>query len=179
MNRKSLYFERLYPYIISLGISVLLYTLKFNFLDNENIDNLIDGLVTMESIVIGLIGAIIPVIMSMKNDSKFVRYVFENDTRQLFRKYMTATIACGLINVACSLSMYLRESFSEKVCETIYNIWLFLIFLFLLLTYRSMHYMILIIFTPDKIEADVKQEPRLKVSKEESDKLHEEYKNNF
>ena len=48
-----IYVERLYPYVISLGISVLLHVSKFNFLDNTNVDNLIDGLVTMESIVIG------------------------------------------------------------------------------------------------------------------------------
>lgn len=175
----SIYAERLYPYAISIGISVLLNRLKFNFLDNANVDNLIDGLVTMESIVIGLIGAIIPVIMSMKNDSKFVKYVFENDTRQLFRKYMTATIACGLTNVACSLAMYLRESFSQIVCKVMYNAWIFLIFLFLLLTYRSMHYMILIIFTPDKINDMSGNESELKISKDESEELREKYKRNF
>lgn len=174
-----IYVERLYPYVISLGISVLLHVSKFNFLDNTNVDNLIDGLVTMESIVIGLIGAIIPVIMSMRNDSKFVKYVFENDTRQLFRKYMTSTIACGLVNVACSLAMYLRESFQKNVREIMYNVWIFLIFLFLLLTYRSMRYMILIIFTPDKIEDMSTNELGLKISKDESEQLHQKYKSDF
>ena len=171
--------ERAYPYVISIAISIILHVIKFDFLENEKVDNLIDGLITIESIVIGLIGAIIPVILSMKNDSKFVRYVFENDTRQLFRKYMTATIACGLINVACSLAMYLRESYSPLACKIIYNAWVFLIFLFLLLTYRSMHYMILIIFTPDQIDNNKEQEMQLKISKDASEKLHPRYKSDF
>ena len=73
----------MYPYIFAIVFCIFLYKIKFNFINNPNIDNLIEGIITMESIVIGLIGAIIPVILSMKNESKFVKYVFENDTKGL------------------------------------------------------------------------------------------------
>lgn len=167
-----LYLERVYPYILALILCVLLYKLNFNFLENSRVDNLIDGLITMESIVIGLIGAIIPVILSMKNDSKFVKYVFENDTNGLFRKYLTVTIGVGLVSVAFSLAMYIRDEYTEQVRNLMYNCWIFFIFLFLFLTYRSMRYMILIIFSPDTQD----ESEELSISQEVKNELHEKYK---
>jgi len=167
-----LYLERIYPYLLASTLCILLYLTDFNFLDDHRVDNMIDGLITMESIVIGLIGAIIPVILSMKNDSKFVKYVFENDSRGLFRKYLTVTIGIGLVSVAFSLAMYIRDAYTDKIKNVIYNCWIFFIFLFFLLTYRSMRYMILIIFSPDPID-----EPDLSITQEEKDKLHVKHNN--
>lgn len=159
-----LYFERLYPYILAFAFSIFLYIKRINFINNPNIDNLIEGIVTMESIVIGLIGAIIPVILSMKNESKFVKYVFENDTKGLFRKYLTSTIGGGLLSVTFSLSMYIRNEYGNILVTVIFYTWIFFVVLFLLLTYRSMKYMILIIFSPDtngeSIDINLSQEEK-------------------
>ena len=162
--------ERAYPYVIALLFCGVLYWRRFNFLSNANVDNLIDGIVTMESIVIGLIGAIIPVVLSMKNESKFVKYVFENDKNGLFRKYMTSTIGIGLLSVAFSLAMYIRNEYPDNICEIMYYGWVFLIVLFLLLTYRSMKYMIIIIFSPDEPEDE-----ELKLSVDNKKVLREKY----
>lgn len=157
-----LFFERMYPYIFAFIFCIFLYKIKFNFINNSNIDNLIEGIITMESIVISLIGAIIPVILSMKNESKFVKYVFENDTKGLFRKYLVSTIGGGLLSITFSLSMYIRDEYGTLLANIMFYIWIFFIALFLLLTYRSMKYMILIIFSPDtnskSIDLDLPQE---------------------
>ncbi|MCM1120400.1 MAG: hypothetical protein NC543_13685 [bacterium] len=159
-----LFFERMYPYIFAFIFCIFLYKIKFNFINNSNIDNLIEGIITMESIVIGLIGAIIPVILSMKNESKFVKYVFENDTKGLFRKYLVSTIGGGLLSLTFSLSMYIRNEYGVLLANIIYYFWIFFTVLFLLLTYRSMKYMILIIFSPDtdnkSINLDLTQEEK-------------------
>lgn len=145
----TLYLERAYPYVISGIACFIMHKMDFVFVENTNLNSLIDGIVTMESIVIGLIGAIIPVILSMKNESKFVKYVFENDEERLFRKYLTSTIGVGLLSMAFSLALYIRSEYSAEVLKWMYFLWLYLIILFLILTYRSMRYMIIIIFTPD------------------------------
>lgn len=154
MKQLKLYAERVYPYIISAMICFALFIKDFNFCNNENLNSLIDGIITMESIVIGLIGAIIPVILSMKNESKFIKYIFEKDTNCLFRKYLTITIGVGLLSIAFSLSMYIKDEYSVNVCKIVYNGWIFLVSLFFLLTYRSMKYMILIIFMNEEDDND-------------------------
>lgn len=171
-KQAKLYIERAYPYVFATVICFFMYKIDFVFIKNTNVDNLIDGLVTMESIVIGLIGAIIPVVLSMKNESKFVKYVFENDTQGLFRKYLTVTIGVGLLSVIFSLAMYIREEYTETVLSVMYYSWIFFIFLFLFLTYRSMKYMILIIFIPD---SNTDTPPELSISEEEKNSLREKY----
>ena len=126
----------------------------------------------MESIVIGLIGAIIPVILSMKNESKFVKYVFENDTRGLFRRYLTSTIGGGLLSVTFSLAMYIRDEYGNLLATVIFYIWIFFVALFLLLTYRSMKYMILIIFSPDTNRESI----NLNLTQEEKTELRAKHK---
>ena len=170
MKEIKLFFERTYPYLIAAILCFVIKKIDFVFVDNKNMDDLIDGIVMMESIVIGLIGAIIPVVLSMKNESKFVKYVFENDKKGLFRKYLTSTIGVGLLSMAFSLSLYIREEYEDKILYYMFFIWLFFIILFFVLTYRSMKYMIIIIFTPDtdtetasndmKIEEGVRKELR-------------------
>lgn len=157
MKKKiKMYIERSYPYVYSFIVCIVIHHIKFNFLENENMNELIDGIVTLESIVIGLIGAIIPVVLSMKNESKFVRYVFEKDSKGLFRKYMTVTIGGGLLSITTSLLMFIRDEFSAKFLVNLYYIWIFLVILFLFSTYRSMKYMIALIFIPDEdIKPDI------------------------
>lgn len=168
MKKKvSLCIERLYPYILALVFCAVLYIKEFDFSDNGNMNSFIEGVVTMEAIVIGLIGAIIPVILSIKGESKLIQYVFKNDKHGLFRKYLTITIGCGLLSVAFSLAMYIRDEYSGMIRMIIYNIWLYLIILFLLLTYRSMKYMIFIIFNPDIDDVETEQAMKL----DEADKL--------
>lgn len=68
----------------------------------------------LDSIIIGFIGAIIPVILSMKNESKLVKYVFEKDKDNLFRKYMSITIGIGLIDVTVSLLVYTKDIINQE-----------------------------------------------------------------
>lgn len=145
----SYYAERLYPYLI--GIFILVWSLgsKINILENPNLVETLNGVITVDSIIIGFLGAVMPVILSMKNESKFVRYVFENDNNNLFAKYLKETIFLGLFSAAFSLVLHLRESLDETSQLAIYYIWVWSTLSFLLLTYRSMNHMINIVFSKD------------------------------
>jgi Na+-driven multidrug efflux pump len=112
----------------------------------------LDGTISLVSIIIGFMGAIMPIILSMKNESKFVRYVFERDTEELFKKYLKITIKVGLTNAGLTLVMFLHESFVNQFARLfIFYSWFITIMLFILLTMRSMSYMITIFFDKDDI----------------------------
>lgn len=158
--------ERLYPYIGAGIITAILKALKFDPVNSSNINDIIDGIVTLDSIIIGFIGAIIPVILSMKNESKLVRYVFDRDTDNLFRKYISATICVGLIDVCVSLAIYARDIITNRFAQvSIRVLFLYFFVLFLLCTYRSMTCMLRLLFSDDK-----------KIETEVSRKLEEEKK---
>jgi len=151
------YIERTYPYIFSF-ILILLYNFyEVNFLINDNLSNALNGVISFDAIVIGFLGAIMPVILSMKNESKLVKYVFENDKKDLFKKYLYITIKLGVLNVIFSLTLYLNSSFKSEVfiCFVV-NLWLFTLTSFMFSTMRSMGHMITLLFSKDVIENPIK-----------------------
>ena len=143
------YIERCYPYVISAIISAILFHLKIDIRMDVNYTELLNGLVNLESIVIGFIGAIMPVVLSMRNESKFVRYIFEKDKKGLFGKYVKSTIFVGLVGTSVSLMMHVRNSMSVRISSFIYYFWIFTTLLFLFSTYGSMSHMVDLIFSKD------------------------------
>lgn len=149
---KKLYlWERTYPHIIALVITIVLKCLSFEPLNSLQVDSLVDGIVTLDSIIIGFLGAIIPVIISMKNESKIVRYIFDRDSEGLFKKYILETIAYGLFDVCVSLSIYMRDIIHfDKGVKLLSLLFMYMFFLFVLSTYRSMSSMLKLLFVDDE-----------------------------
>lgn len=153
MNIKNISYrwERIYPHIIAIIITITFNCLSFNPISSLNIDKLVDGIVTLDSIIIGFMGAVIPVIFSMKNESKLVKYVFDRDQDGLFKKYISETVGYGLIDVCVSLSIYLLDIVT---CEYVINglsfLFVYMFFLFVFATYRSMSFMLKLLFSDDK-----------------------------
>lgn len=143
--------ERSYPHIIAMVITITLTCISFNPIKSKQIDSLVEGIVTLDSIIIGFIGAVIPVILSMKNESKLVQYVFDRDKEGLFKKYISETIGYGLIDACISLSIYTRDVIANKCILKILDfLFIYLLLLFLLATYRGMSCMLKLIFSNDK-----------------------------
>lgn len=151
--------ERCYPYFWALVASGALRFLNINYIESENIYSALDGMITTTSLIIGFLGAVLPVIMSMKNDSKFVKYVFEKDTKQLFLKYMKTNLVMGIILIGISVSMYFKTQYIESFYyEHAFYIWVFACVSFLLCTYRCVNNMLNLIFSKDKV-SEIKDTP--------------------
>lgn len=171
------YFERIYPYGIAIIVAVVLQRVATGVMNDDNFNDLINGLVTFDSIVIGFFGAIMPVILSMKNESKFVKYVFEKDVDGLFSKYLKVTLFSGLCSAVLSLSLYTRNVFTHKeIKHLLYTIWIFATTLFLTATYRSLSHMITLVFAKDGLDNSKTNQKREKSQKEVM--LEEKYSNN-
>lgn len=160
-NNIGYYWERLYPYIIGIIVSIFCFKIKFDITTNSNFEDLLGGLVTLSSIIIGFLGAILPTVLGMRDESAFVKYVFGNDKEKLFSKYLKATISLGLIDVLVSLLMYVRDNFSEKIGAFIYYLWVFMTISFIIATYRSMTNMVSLLFAEDHEEIDGSEEEKL------------------
>lgn len=149
MNWKY-YYEKFGPYIFSFMVVFVLYKKDINFIENKNMDNALDGINTLGTLIIGFLGAILPVILGMKNESKMVKYVFEKDSKKLFLKYIKITLAMGIITVLATILMYFRDDFNIKIKRIYFYVWAFFVLLFLLLTYRCLVNMLELIFSNDK-----------------------------
>lgn len=169
---KILYlWERLYPYVIAGLITWMLYKISFNPLQSTLYQELIDGIVTLDSIIIGFEGALIPIVFSMKYESGLVKYVLENDKKGLLRKYISATIAYGLLDASISLVVYLNDIISfDLIKNGLVYLFIFMFLLFIVSTYRSMTCILKLLFSSEKKKKpDVKE----KLSESESNSLWE------
>ena len=143
--------ERGYPYVIALIATIACKHTGFNMMvDEEGYTELLNGLITLDSIIIGFLGAVMPVILSMKNESKFVKYVFEKNKENLFCKYLKTTLLLGICNVVFCLVLQVRIAIPIEYQPICYYAWIFLTVVFLTATYRSMSYMIALIFSKDE-----------------------------
>lgn len=102
-------FEILYPFAISILIIIPFLVIKNNIYRSENINAALEAVITVASLIIGFLGAILPIIMSMKNDSKLVKYVFEKDKDKLFLKYIKHTLIVGIIVIVVAVTIFFRD----------------------------------------------------------------------
>lgn len=148
-NNMAYFLERFGPYISSIFIGGFLFWKDIDFSNSSGMDNALDGVNTMCALIIGFMGAVIPVILGMKNESKIVKYVFEKDEDRLFLKYNKSAIATGILTVAVTITMYFRNDLPEMIKEYLFPVWVFFVVLFLLLTYRCLNNMLELIFMSD------------------------------
>ena len=145
------YAERMAPYVISFVAPVILWRYDINYIENGNFNDAIDGVNTVAALIIGFLGAMLPVILGMKNESKFVQYVFEKDKNKLFLKNIKSNLLTGLLLVALSISLYFRDDFEKNLKARAFYVWVYMCFLFFSCTYRSLSNMLELVFSDDKI----------------------------
>lgn len=114
MKEMALLKERIYPYVVAVvGVGLIRRSCVIEFFSSENLNDALTAIITVTSIIIGFIGAILPVILSMKNDSKVVQYVFQRDRRKLFLEYIKSTLAIGLLLIVCSIIPYFSDLYED------------------------------------------------------------------
>lgn len=177
VERIRYYLERLYPYLISGFVLIIVHMWHIDFTDNTDLKEVLNGIVTLDSIILGFLGAIMPVILSMKNESKFVKYVFQKDKQHLFVKYLKITVLTGIVNAVISLSMHLRGNMSDNIRKVVYYSWIFTTLLFVILTYRCMSHMITLVFKTDEENEDgLERKHSTRVPKEREEDLKKHFK---
>lgn len=144
--------EKLYPYILPVLLVLIFKYFDWNFIENSNLRDALSATITVTSLVIGFLGAVLPVVMSMKNDSRIVQYVFEQDRDKLFVKYIKQTLFTGIILILVSLSLYFKADYKQTIYyKYAFFIELYFLLCFLLCTYRCLSNVLNLIFHCDNI----------------------------
>lgn len=130
--------ERAYPYICGAAACILLELFKIDLSGSEGLDNALNGIITMTSLIICFLGAILPLIATARIDSSVVENVFRYDTHGLFFKYMKESVTVGLVLVIACIVTYFRNDLPSIVIQKSFMyIDSFLLVAFLLCTFRS------------------------------------------
>ena len=142
--------EKFWPFALSTGIVIALVIFKIDFADSKALETALTGIITIAALIVGFFGTILPVIIGIKNESKFARYVFERDKNKLFLKYIRSTLWLGILLMAFSVIFYFAGdntiTYTDKILFYAV-VWLFISFL--TCTYRGMNYMLKLVFSVD------------------------------
>lgn len=151
VNRMKKIIERTYPFLIPIPIIAVLMRAGVNFIGSVNLNGALEAIITVSSLIIGFLGAVLPVIMSMKNDSKIVQYVFERDKDKLFLKYIKETLLTGILVISVAVIVYFRDQYQNTIWykNAIFPL-TYILMAFLLCTYRCLDNMLNLIFASDK-----------------------------
>lgn len=145
VERGKYLFERLYPYAAAL---VLCYTAyQYNLVSKEytDISDMLDASLTIAALIIGFIGAILPMIVSLKSESEYVRTVMKLDAKNLFAKYIRETVVSGLVLIGYTFILYFELPLKEMWIIEVY-IWIYILIAFLFNTYRSISVILKLMF---------------------------------
>ncbi len=175
-------YEKYYPVIGGVVVAVIFGRCDINLIESENISDALNASITIASIVIGFLGAILPVILGMRNDSAFVRYIFELDKEKMFLKYIKRTIVSSVISIIISMMLFFRDMYENRfIYDYIFYIWIGFMIYLLLCTYRSVSNMMELVFSTDESvpeyfkSEDVQEkkeiEKRKKLFEQESNKI--------
>ncbi|MFR4128808.1 MAG: hypothetical protein ACLT08_14200 [Roseburia inulinivorans] len=150
MKNLKYYIERCYPYGIAFILTGILFWNHICFIDSEQLSSALDACNTVVALIVGFLGAILPVVLGMKNESKMVSYLFECDENKLFLKYIKETLLMGVVDLLITICLYFVPDIKNREFASYgFYVWSFMGVSFLLLTYRSLKNMLDIIFMSD------------------------------
>lgn len=154
------FWENVYPIVLSAAITLILYVFGFST-EIKGFDNVIDGIITFASIVIGFLAALLAIILSISK-SKVVQHLYEyvdlSKGKNILFNYFRQSILSGFIVVLLSICMYvLHEQTELKIWGKISLWgWTFLSIFFMLSAYRIISVLMSVLFIEAKVSAKSK-----------------------
>lgn len=99
MNSRN--FERLYPYLISIIVVIVLLSMKINQITIMRFDILISSIISISSTIIGFIITIIAILIGLLNE-RIMILIKKNNAMNLFREYLISPVIIGFILIILS-----------------------------------------------------------------------------
>lgn len=88
-------FEMLYPYILSI-IPPLFFCNYLSEIKDKNLNEVFSIFTTVDTLMIGFIGTIVSILMSLKFDNELIKGILKDDR---FKRYTKQSLVVGFISV--------------------------------------------------------------------------------
>lgn len=164
--------ERIYPILIALILTPIAMYYDINYICDKNINDALNGILTITTLIIGLWGTVFPLVLNAKNDSDVVRTVFDKDKKGLYSEYMKAMLVSGVILIMVTLSVYFRDSYKYTFYYNhVFYLLVFFFILFISTTFRCIHITINLVFLDKKLSNDYKSPEKTALTQEFDEKL--------
>lgn len=153
----SYYLEIWYPYIISiLPLCILkLYLSGYNI---KNLKDIFSIFITVDTLMIGFIGTVVSILMSLKFDNKLIKEILKDDR---FKIYTRQSLAVGFFSIiAIIFKLFLPvSSLYITFNKIMFYVCLYLMTATFLTFYRFYKICFLLIFWDDEIKEEQMNKP--------------------
>lgn len=141
MRRSRKDFESLweawYPFVISFVLVLVSLVTPFNA-GTPHVDKMIDASINLASIVLGLLGALLGILISIK-DSSLIAYIFSSVHQHTIYRYVRHSIFGAFLTIAFAAVSYVFVGDSSRIStlsQIIFFLWLFFGLFLLTSSYR-------------------------------------------
>lgn len=161
----SLIIEKGYPSVISSFI-VITYVLVNPKLIADDLDNILNAIISFTSILLGFIGVLITLIFSLTSLS-IIGNIFKRESlRELMHLYFRRCIQSGFILIICTIVLFFRNTIGHiellnfhiinfKFIDIVKVMWVFLTPYFSLASYRIISIVLKAAFTPNIVNENL------------------------
>lgn len=164
-------FEKSYPFIFAILITLLWKIFGYNLVDCSGYDNALNSSSTVCSIMLGFIFAVLPIIMAMREKNRYVDRVMKKGG-VLLNKYCFHCVAVGFVLIIIIVMNYFRNDVRLTIKNTLFYLWLGLFVCFVLCCYRCIKNLIAIVISkddglevPEKTQIQIEYEENFKNTK--------------
>lgn len=165
------------PFFVSIVVTFALLILRPNVLESEHLEDALTAMITTASLIIGFIGAVLPVVISLKNESALIRYILDHDTSMLFYRYTKAAVFYGILLIVFAIAAFFHDLYCNTVLNVIVSFMvIFSFFMFILTALRCLLFMLKAAFYSSNKNLNDEQKFQ-KVTSEESELIQALEKN--
>ncbi|WP_260286746.1 hypothetical protein [Peribacillus aracenensis] len=157
-----------YPLFISIIVVVISIRFDFSY-TVENFDKVLDGTITFSSIVVGFLGALLGILVSIK-DSAIVKSIFDSKEKHTLKRYFNETFIMGFLVVILSCAMHVLRVYPSITTKVIFYIWLGLTCWFIPSTHRIVNILMSVFFKTNSKDKNERPESNkvIEVNKRQS-----------
>ncbi|MCY9508549.1 hypothetical protein M5W68_20575 [Paenibacillus larvae] len=138
----------IYPSMIALVCTTIAIKYKVTY-KLPNFDKVLDGSITFSSIVVGFLGALLGILISIK-DSEIVDKIFRSNERTTLKIFFYEPFLLGVFVVVTSAFMHVLRAYDTLFSGLIFYIWLFLTIWFFPSTFRVVNTFMSVFFVSNK-----------------------------
>lgn len=146
----------IFPYIVSVLLLVIAYFLDWSY-KIEKFDKVLDSIITFSSIIIGFLGALLGILITIRDTGIMKKIYSKNIYKKELKFYFYETIIIGFIVIVLTTIMYLVMGQEYKINIIIFYAWLFVATLFFISSFNLILKLMSILFKSD-IQEDEEQE---------------------
>lgn len=153
------------------GFFAFLVLRRCSFHDSDSFQHVLEAAVTFSSIVVGFLGALLAILMSIR-DSEIVGFMYKHVDKAVLRGYFKSAILAGIATVVFSSALYILPSGLMGDLASI--CWASVVGYFILASYRIIDILLEVIFKEP--EATEHAPPGNRMSPEEASRLEDQFK---